>query len=736
MAAVPRYLDAYLQAIRPPALLALARAWDIAPAASPQAALASILAVLNDPSRLQRLVAALSAQEQTALALVLRMGGSVDAEALTSALRVLGFPCPSANGSMIGDPLIDMAQRGLLLHDSLYDPLTLSTYYGPCHLIADARLLAHAGQLTVVPLDIDPCPAPPSSVARAPANLTLDILTIVRTIEQSDGLKLTNAGALRVADLRRLSRALGWPETGPEIAGTPFPQAIPTLIMVLWSAGLLTTAAGVYVASPTVSAFVQQGYAEQVRTLLQSSLQSQRWQEWPDPPWREADAQRQQQWRLILLSALLALPTNSAFVAIDDLVAALFARIGHSFSLGGPVNQPLYRYRESLPRGQSAEEAWHTQLWATWQQRERAWISRALSTWLAYLGLVEIGLVDGAPAAVRLTELGQAVLRPDQFVSATTAFPPERIAWVVQPNFEILVYVDHVAAELLPLLDDYAERVQVEPHTARYRLTHEAVYAGLERGGTLQTLLDALARGAGGALPQNVRATLTEWARQREQMTVYRQARLLEYRDAAARQKALDVGQVGTPIGERFILASATADMRSKQRIDYAKPRPACLTATEQGVIQLARPADLFVRATLDAWAERQADGGWQLTPVSVQTMVDAGLPLSPFLAELRAALTQPLPPLLEVALHAWAGERPTSALGSGQVFRCLEPAVVRAIAESALFRPYIRAVLGPTALLIDDWQIAAFRERLAWAGLDVVGLWDGEEAAERSLSR
>jgi len=94
----------------------------------------------------------------------------------------------------------------------------------------------------------------------------------------------------------------------------------------------------------------------------------------------------------------------------------------------------------------------------------------------------------------------------------------------------------------------------------------------------------------------------------------------------------------------------------------------------------------------------------------------------------LREQLTQPLPALLEVALRAWAGERPTSALGSGQVFRCTQPAIVRAIAESALFRPYIRAVLGPTALLVDDWQVAAFRERLAWVGLDVVGLWDGEE--------
>jgi len=131
---------------------------------------------------------------------------------------------------------------------------------------------------------------------------------------------------------------------------------------------------------------------------------------------------------------------------------------------------------------------------------------------------------------------------------------------------------------------------------------------------------------------------------------------------------------------------------------------------------------------TLDAWAERQTDSSWQLTPASVQAAITATQQVEPFLAQLRDQLTQPLPPLLEVALRAWAGDRPTSALGIGQVFRCALPAIVRAIAGSDLFRPYIRAVLGPTALLVDDWQVTAFRDRLAWAGLDVAELWDSEE--------
>jgi hypothetical protein len=335
-----RHLDAYLQAIRPPILVALAQAWGAAPATSPQAALATILAALNDPARVQQLVASLSAQEQTALALLQLTGGSCDAEGLTAALCVLGFPCLSSNGSAIGDPLIDLVQRGILLHESVYDPLTVSTRYGPCCLIADDRLLAQVRPMTSVPLALDPCPPPASTVARAPAGVTLDVLTILRTIDQIGGLKLTNASALRVADVRRLARALGWPETGPTLAGVPFLHAIQTLLMILWSADVLATSNGTFVAGPAASAFVQQAYPDQIRTLLRSGLRSQRWQEWPDPPWHDGAGHRQHQWRLVLISALMAMPAPSAFVAIDDLAAAHLSRQGHTNYQPCPRQRP------------------------------------------------------------------------------------------------------------------------------------------------------------------------------------------------------------------------------------------------------------------------------------------------------------------------------------------------------------------------------------------------------------
>lgn len=49
----------------------------------------------------------------------------------------------------------------------------------------------------------------------------------------------------------------------------------------------------------------------------------------------------------------------------------------------------------------------------------------------------------------------------------------------------------------------------------------------------------------------------------------------------------------------------------------------------------------------------------------------------------------------------------------------------MRAIAGSELFRPYIREVLGATAVMVDAGHASAFQERLAWVGLEVSA--DGE---------
>ena len=88
------------------------------------------------------------------------------------------------------------------------------------------------------------------------------------------------------------------------------------------------------------------------------------------------------------------------------------------------------------------------------------------------------------------------ILHPDLAASFVEIDPQP--AWIVQPNFEILVYIDEVAPSQMIFLDRYADRLDIQQHTAHYRLTRESVYRGLERGGSLEEFITSPAIGSKG----------------------------------------------------------------------------------------------------------------------------------------------------------------------------------------------------------------------------------------------
>lgn len=112
---------------------------------------------------------------------------------------------------------------------------------------------------------------------------------------------------------------------------------------------------------------------------------------------------------------------------------------------------------------------------------------------------------------------------------------------VIQANFEIVAYPP-LAAPPTFILDCCAEPRGVE-RAARYALTRHSL-AGARRlgwpSGAVAARLTAL---AGGSLPQNVVATLTDWDRQADRVALLRPATLLEVRDATLLDALLRDGQ-------------------------------------------------------------------------------------------------------------------------------------------------------------------------------------------------
>lgn len=436
-----------------------------------------------------------------------------------------------------------------------------------------------------------------------------------------------------------------------------------------------------------------------------------------------------------MTQCLKSLPMpGTGFFTIDDFDQAIYARVGEHFSLDYAPSRPYVPFKASAQEQKTIHEEWRHKLRTKWLASERVWLEQALTGWLYFLGLVEIGLENHTPVSFQLTALGRTILHPKLAAPAENAqvadaSQPAPATWVVQPNFELVVYLDRTTPSQLAFLERHAERTSAQQYIAHYRLTRESVYQGLESGATLDELLDGLQRGAHADLPQNVLVELREWAALRERITLMPRVQLLELPDAAARDAAAAANLPGRPLGDRyFLLERAPATVLEQRlrgtalrRVDYAAPLPQCLSATEDGVLTLDEGyTDLLIAAQLDQWAERSAPRQWRLTAARVAASVRAGARMTDLMTLLTKRLHKALPPLLGVALRNWAG-RPVAVEVAGiTVLRCQHAETLAAIKASKTLGRYIRGELAPAVLLIDTAQVAEFEAQLAWAGLKI----------------
>jgi hypothetical protein len=736
-----RRFDDYLAGVRSDDLKSMVRMWGGKSQMRKDECIATICNGLRDPQQVQAALGRLERFEKTALALVRWMGGQIEAGALAVGIRASGVQLPprfhDSRWNDSGALLRSLLQHGVILNPRSNDPVYLPSYYysyDASQVFSDDRLLAYAGELEPQPLEIKSAPSPAATIYRRPPAVMLDMISILQAIENLGGIGLTQKGELRANDERRFRRGMGWKDDGLQIDGFEFPEPARAWIYTIYHAGMLLLQGNQLVLKEPVTAFAGRTYAEQVRTLLKGLLRTMEWKEIATQRWYNDD-RYYPQGRLALILALMSIPEAEDFIRIDDLDQALFERIGEHFSLTSTPGRPFTLSRD-LQTIQKAAAEWRAKLRKDWLKQERPWIEQTLTTWLYALGMVELGLDEGRPASLRLTELGRAVLHPhlaekmaDPVLKTRTAGN----AWIVQPNFDIVTYLDRTTPAQLTFLERHAERVQAQQHTAQYRLTRNSVYLGLESGTTLEELLDGLQGGSNAELPQNVVTEIKEWASLREQISLYRHAHLLEFDSKRACQAALDKGLPGRLVGERFLkLSSAWLQEASQARpakadrvlpatqIDYAAPLPKCLSVNEDGIIKVEDAPDMLIGAQLAKWAEAQADKKWRLTQASVSAAITNGIRIESLFRLLAERLPRPLPAFLQIALNAWAGEALQVELAPITVLRCRRGDIFQAILTSKKLKPYLLGTLAPDILVVDQEQVEAFKAQLAWAGLKI----------------
>ncbi len=738
-----RYFEHYLHGRRSDELKQIAKTLGGGSLNSKDQSFSFILSRLRDPEALQRVVEKLSPFERNALAVLNANDNLTEGSAIAAALRVAALDLPTikprdlhqSDLNMLVLPLIN---RGLLFPVNM-DSVYFSSYsgygYGRVQLAADPRLLHHAPPFpTSKPFELPAAPPPATTLVRRPQAVLLDILGLLQAIESLGRLELTKSGTFRVNTLRKLGRTLGWNDKSIDFDGLAFPEPIRGFAEALAASGFMfeDAQADVLVLTESVAEFSQRPLAAQLWPIVRGFVHAVGWYEYAVSSSYQHDwyASQYIAGRMALLFALMALPVDhDDFVALADFDAALYERIGEHFTLGYAHARPYTFNIRDAGQKEQLERQWHEKRRATWRDHTWPWFRSALSSWVYAMGLVELGMDGDQIVSLRLSDLGRLLLHPQRqappALDIATARQDEQPAWLVQPTFDVLVYLDRVSPAQLAALERYSERSQVQQHTAQYRLSREALYQALEQGATLEAILERLQAGAMAELPQNVVAELQSWAALRERMTLHRAARLVEFASRSARDNALKRSLAGRAIGEHFVLLDPDAPDPShvQQRIDYTDILPPCLKISEDGLIELqdnGEYVDLLIADQLDRWGERDGEGRWRLTQASVTAAIKARRSPSDLFNLLRSRSLRTLPPLLQEVLNHWTQQPARVGLATVTVLKCSRPSLLKALEKSKLFRGMIRGRLAPDLLLVDNTAIEPLREQLRWAGIEI----------------
>jgi hypothetical protein len=184
-----------------------------------------------------------------------------------------------------------------------------------------------------------------------------------------------------------------------------------------------------------------------------------------------------------------------------------------------------------------------------WDEVEGQQLQVIASGTLRWLGLTDLGPQGERAVSFRVNPLGAALLGS----GPAPAEPPEE-PLVVQPNFEVVAPA--LASPYARFqLGRIAARAPGADDTEVYTLTKKSIQAALERSISLDNMLRFLREQSGREPPQNVAATLREWAGQHGQVRL-RRGVLLEAEDPTLLEQIQRDKRVKLPRVERLTEAA------------------------------------------------------------------------------------------------------------------------------------------------------------------------------------
>jgi hypothetical protein len=711
------------------------------------ACLAAILRALEDETTIGAMVRGLEPLERWGLGLVKLRGGQAASTEEIAAELLMFDSRPAGRRDRYGGAderygkLNGFLGRGLLIRTD-GSSSRLDHYYPCATVVADPRILAHAAVTPPMTLTIPTAAAAgPISVKRQ-SEMTLQMIALGEGLTRFGGLPLTAAGMRAKPAVAKLAKQLGEKLFRCDDRPTPLADPLGFFLSLFAAAGLFTRTDGKLTLNQRAwSSIVEMPVIAQASVWVPAYRGIGEWAEhipggvyFSDPT--PSAASKFNGLRAALLVGLAALPDAHAWYRIADLSDAMYHRMGACFSLGFSRGSFYPPHNASPYEADQQRAAWEKEDLGKWRGCEQAWITHALAGPLYHLGLVELARkesrTDSLADRFRLSDAGRAgiydVFRATPAKIRNGHAASQRVTepcWIVQPNFDVVVYLDRAAADQLKFIERVAVRQHVGDAAATYRLSREATYEALESGLSVETVLHTLVAGSHHPLPEGVARSLTDWALRREKLAVHLSARLLEFDDVQARDAALAAGEVdGRSVGERFVLVERLRRTFVPARIvGYEPSAPRCLTVAETGDIDID-PAqrDILIQSELTEYCESDPQDAlrWRVTRRSVRAAVHNGLTSRQVVERLSRRASHALPPIIVYAISAWAGGPApgTLAIPTVEILQVEEAELADAIAKSRVLRRHLSARLGPAAFLVKSGCADQLRDKLVEFGL------------------
>lgn len=687
---------------------------------------------VKDAANVARLWEQLSASDRNVLGVYARHGGTLDGRVAFLELRARGLirlvKDTWSRERVERNPLQSLGDRRLLMSERGHSGYYYFSSYGiegqfPTLGIVEP-LMPHVTPAGPPTWTVRPAGGEVEPLShRPPALVALGLARTYATLTAGLKIRLNRSGEISIPSMRTLEKALGlhidtdW----------PLADAAAFWFELLRALGLVTAeegqmkgdeaAAGELFGLPEV----ELGWRWARAWLALTN--------WSDgtgvrgsDPYESADGLDGRRQILTWALGCLAHVDGAPWFGLEDFLHELREILGPLAHSYGDYGSYAWEPNLAPARGKERKDG-EERMRAYWFAGPGTGYANALLITLAELGLVERGRLgrDGTGTlCFRLTPLGRGVFGAPEIERPSAAAGQKFL--VVQPNFDVVAYLDRADAGSAALLGRVAEADARQTGPVQtFRLTHAAFYRALEGGTTPEAVLGFLRDHNQGDLPPNVLRSLAEWSAQRERLVLRSGVTLRAFPSTTQRDAWLKDND-GRAFGDRFALITTGLRAARASRlttVDHRLGGRQTFVLDEHGRLQTAEPIDLLQTARLRRLAEPTPDG-WRLTAESLAAAQRDGLRGPQIRSWLAALLREPMPPLMEVALDAWTGSETAVELGDAVVLHVPDLAAFEALAASVRFRDFVLASLGPGWFLIRKERRKELLAMLQELGLSV----------------